>query len=175
MKGAWMVIAEGTPVGMLIKSAGSVATEIRMGSRVVVEEMQGIPVWMGSEGVCLLFVMALNRPAPLVKISGERQAGAFLLRTGDLFSLSSPVHGEISYQFKALEVIEVIPAEGDRCVFCRSLLQGIGLCCPGSEDELKGGVICHECAEAFGAISAGKRAVKKAQHHTDITVTANEL
>jgi hypothetical protein len=142
-------IPEGSKLGALMEGAEKTAAEVYMGRAIPVGPLRGIPVWDASSGVRVLFLLPLS--GCMVKKSGRRQGGAFLLGPGESFSLRGTAQEETVFQFKAASAVEVIPGTGALCGFCRApLAEGVPGCLsltPGN--PLAGKVLCLPCAQAW--------------------------
>lgn len=148
-----MRIREETMVGTLTASDGSAALPLQMGCLSLVEGMHIIPYWPQGEKLCLLCFMRPEQPAPPVKMSGRRQAGAFLLQPGESFSVNAKGKGERAYTFLSAGAVPVLTEGSQPCVFCRNNLNGSGLGIVDQEclaGRLRGKVLCPACAAAFG-------------------------
>jgi hypothetical protein len=148
-----MAIPEGSRLGALMEGSEKTA-EVHMGRTVLAGPLRGIPVWDAGAGVRILFLLPLA--GCMVKKSGKRQGGAFLLGPGESFSLTAAANNneETVFQFKAASAVEVVPETGALCGFCHARLEEEAPACLSliSGNPLAGKVLCLPCAEAWELI-----------------------
>lgn len=147
-----MAIPEGSRLGALMEGPEETA-EVQMGRTVSAGPLRGIPVWDAGAGVRILFLLPLA--GCMVKKSGKRQGGAFLLEPGESFSLTAAANNEETvFRFKAAPAVEVVPETGALCAFCRGRLaeEAIGWLSLTPGNPLAGKVLCLPCAQAWELI-----------------------
>jgi hypothetical protein len=150
-----MKIPDGTRVGWLVDDQGNKAAEVRLGKIMQLGPVKGYALWKHGKGFVVLFSLPSIIPGLVVTKDAISQAGAFLLKPDQSFSLSN--HGiDNTYQFKVIQDIKIQTKMNDHCDFCRSPFTGkrARYCLSSileSESAVPGLLLCNGCYAAWGS------------------------
>ncbi len=140
----------GCRVGALKMGAEEVLPDLCLNQVEEIGSLRIVPRWQAGSGLHLLVLVPLCQAETRVRKSGRAQAGAFLVRPGEGFSVCSR-DGESSYTFEAAPAVELPVERGTPCAFCRTPLEGLGLSFTGQNPEFRlgSGLLCRACALAL--------------------------
>jgi hypothetical protein len=138
-------------IGSLIGTTDSLAVELGLGELNGLGPLKLLPHWQSRLGLLVVVMIPFRMPGLEVRKMGRRQAGAFLLRPGEQFSMSVPPAAEEYFRLESETVIRVSAEPGAVCGFCRTPLSAdessFALQFPGN--GLRGLVVCPACTAAW--------------------------
>ena len=140
-------------IGVLTQSSGKAVAELHLDGPSQIGPLTAFADWRTRSGPQLLILMPITRSALEVKKAGRLQAGAFLLKPGESFSLKTADSLAEIYTFTTDSVIRLQPEEGSVCGFCRVALppKDPAFALTAGNTGLSGRLLCRDCADAWQA------------------------
>ena len=143
-------------IGSLVGTSGSQVVELSLGELNDLGPLKLLPQWQPRAGLLVVVMVPISMPGLEIRKMGRRQAGAFLLRPGERFSMTMPPAVEECFRLEPETEIRMSAEPGAVCGFCRTPLSAgsslFALQFPGN--CLRGQVVCPACAAAWKASAA---------------------
>jgi hypothetical protein len=137
--------------GALTGDSGSPAVRLFFGELAALGPLRLLAHWEPKSGLRVVVLTPLHMPGLDIRKSGRRQAGAFLLKPGESFSMGKPPAAREDFRLEAEPLIRVPAGEGAWCGFCRMALPAAApaFALLSQADGIAGRLLCRACAAAW--------------------------
>jgi hypothetical protein len=137
--------------GVLTGDSGSPAVRLFFGELAALGPLRLLAHWEPKSGLRVVVLTPLHMPGLDIRKSGRRQAGAFLLKPGESFSIGKPPAAREDFRLEAEPLTRIPAGEGAWCGFCR---MGLPASAPAfallsQEAGMGGRLLCRACADAW--------------------------